>query len=447
LPRRIPLSGALAVTGQGHASMQSNHFANIVSGSLIALVNISVAVSVAALLFAQADPRLMVPGIGILLVGTLVTGLGGTLFSHFPAIICSPRNGLVPVFAVMVAGIFASFDGEYSVAAEATIIAAFMITTMITGLFLLLLGRLKLGNLVRYIPYPVSGGFFAGIGYIFVEGGITVATSQEPSLSALASGEYRQLMIPAVVLAVCLASSKLLRDNRFAVPGILLMAMLLFYAVLYYSGISLQEAAARDWLPSIESTGALVAVFHVAYFEQINWLALSGQMDGIIVVALLSSMMLLLDVSGVELIARDDLDPDHELQVMGFTNMVNSCFGGFPGVHDVSDTARQGTTYRLCLHAAGRCRYSGGRRFHGNCPHIHPWRFADLCGAGVPDRLALESARRIANVRLSGGHSDTYCGDVLRHPAVRKLWLLSSDCPLCGELFTAQRNQDRNQWQ
>lgn len=117
------------------------------------------------------------------------------------------------------------------------------------------------------------------------------------------------------------------------------MTMLLFYAVLYYSGISLQEAAARDWLPSIESTGALVPVFHVAYFEQINWLALSGQMDGIIVVALLSSMMLLLDVSGVELIARDDLDPDHELQVMGFTNMVNSCFGGFPGVHDVSDTA------------------------------------------------------------------------------------------------------------
>ncbi|CAN0465508.1 unnamed protein product, partial [Discosporangium mesarthrocarpum] len=35
---------------------------NIVSGSLIALVNISVAVSVAALLFAQTDPRLMVPG-------------------------------------------------------------------------------------------------------------------------------------------------------------------------------------------------------------------------------------------------------------------------------------------------------------------------------------------------------------------------------------------------
>ena len=67
----------------------------------------------------------------------------------------------------MVPGIYASFGSEYSIAAEATVIAAFMVTTLVTGLFLLL-GRLKLGNLVRYIPYPVTGGFFAGIGYIFV---------------------------------------------------------------------------------------------------------------------------------------------------------------------------------------------------------------------------------------------------------------------------------------
>lgn len=79
--------------------MQSNHFANIVSGSLIALVNISVAVSVAALLFAQADPRLMVPGIGILLVGTLVTGLGGTLFSHFPASVAVLNTYVVRVLS------------------------------------------------------------------------------------------------------------------------------------------------------------------------------------------------------------------------------------------------------------------------------------------------------------------------------------------------------------
>jgi len=319
--------------------MQSNHFANILSGSLIALVNISVAVSVAALLFAQTDPRLMVPGIAILLIGTLVTGLGGSLFSHFHSVICSPRNGLVPVFAVMVTGIYASFGSEYSIAAEATIIAAFMVTTLVTGLFLVLLGRLKLGNLVRYIPYPVTGGFFAGIGYIFVQGGITVAASQEATLQAFGNEEFRQLVTPAAILAVCLISGKYFRDNRLSVPGILLLSLLIFYGMLYFSGISREEAAADGLLPLIESTGSLVPIFHLDYFAQINWIAISDQLGGIVVVALLCSMMLLLDVSGIELIARDDLNPDHELQVMGYANIINSFFGGFPGVHDVSDTA------------------------------------------------------------------------------------------------------------
>ncbi|MEX2469208.1 MAG: SulP family inorganic anion transporter [Pseudohongiellaceae bacterium] len=319
--------------------MQSSYFANILSGGLIALVNISVAVSVAALLFAQTDPRLMVPGIAILLMGTLITGLGGSLFSDFKAVICSPRNGLVPVFAVMVGSIYSSFGSQYSIGAEATIIAAIMVTTVITGLFLLLLGRMKLGNLVRYIPYPVTGGFFAGIGYIFVEGGLTVAAGVEPSLGLLDDGEFIQLITPAVVLALCLIIGKLFRDNRLSVPGILALSIILFYGILALAGVSRDEAIANGLLPDIESTGILVPVFHFDYFDEVSWMAISEQLGGIVVVALLCSMMLLLDVSGIELIARKDLRPDHELQVMGYTNIVNSLLGGFPGVHDASDTA------------------------------------------------------------------------------------------------------------
>ena len=319
--------------------MQSRYLANILSGSLIALVNISVAVSVAALLFAQVDPRLMVPGIAVLLVGTLITGLGGTLFSDFKSIICSPRNGLVPVFAVMVGSIYSSFGSQYSLGAEATIIMAIMVTTVITGLFLLLIGRMKLGNLVRYIPYPVTGGFFAGIGYIFVQGGMTVASGSEPTLFSVFDTEFIQLIAPAMLLAFCLIIGKLFGDNHLSVPGILLFAIVIFYAVLTLSGVSREEAAASGLLPSIESTGNLFPVFHLDYLEAVSWIAISDQLGGIVVVALLCAMMLLLDVSGIELIARRDLKPDHELQVMGITNIVNSLFGGFPGVHDASDTA------------------------------------------------------------------------------------------------------------
>ena len=319
--------------------MQSSRFANIISGSLLALVNISVAVSVAALLFAQTDPRLMVPGIAILLMGTLITGLGGSLFSDHKAVICSPRNGLVPIFAVMVTSIYVGFGSQYSAAAEATIIAAIMVTTIVVGLFLLLLGRLKLGNLVRYIPYPVTGGFFAGIGYIFIQGGLTVAGSEQPSLEAVSNSQFIQLITPAVVLALCLIIGKKLKDNALAVPVILLLAMVIFYAAMFFNGTSLEEAVANGLLPSIESTGSLIPVFNWEYLQEIRWTAILQQTGGIVVVALLCSVMLLLDVSGIELIARKELNPDHELQVMGYTNVANGLLGGFPGVHDVSDTA------------------------------------------------------------------------------------------------------------
>ena len=319
--------------------MQSNSFANIISGSLLALVNISVAVSVAALLFAQTDPRLMVPGIAVLLMGTLVTGLGGSLFSDHKAVICSPRNGLVPGFAVMVSSIYISFDSQYSIAAEATIIAAIMVSTVVVGLFLLLLGRLKLGNLVRYIPYPVTGGFFAGIGYIFIQGGLTVAGGEQPSFEAVSNSEFIQLVTPAVALALCLIMGKMFRDNALSVPAILFAAGLIFYAVLFLNEIGLDEAAANGQLPAIESTGSLIPVFNWDYVQEIRWMVIMEQADSIVVVALLCSVMLLLDVSGIELLAQKDLNPDHELQVMGYTNVVNGALGGFPSVHDVSDTA------------------------------------------------------------------------------------------------------------
>ncbi|MFM1896265.1 MAG: hypothetical protein RLZZ385_1339 [Pseudomonadota bacterium] len=324
--------------------------ANVISGTLIALLNISVAISSAALLFSQTDSRLLVVGIAILLMGTLVSGLGGALFSGYPPVICSPRSAVIPIFAVMVSSIYVDFGGQYSAGLEATLVAAVIITTLVTGLFLLLLGRLRWGKLVRYIPYPVTGGFFAGIGYLFIQGGLTVAGGQEANFLAATNGDFLRLTAPAVVLALCLILGKLFGDNRLWVPGTLLLAMLLFYGVLLVKGVSMPEAQAGGLLPIIDNNGDLLPIYSSGDFQQVRWLAISEQIGGIVVVALLSAMILLLDVSGIEVMARRDLDPDHELQIMGYTNIVNSVAGGIPGVHDASDTAlvtRLGADSRL----------------------------------------------------------------------------------------------------
>jgi len=56
----------------------------------------TVAISVAALMFTGTNPAYFATGVSILLVGTLILGLGGTLGSGFSGIIIAPRSGLAP---------------------------------------------------------------------------------------------------------------------------------------------------------------------------------------------------------------------------------------------------------------------------------------------------------------------------------------------------------------
>ena len=45
-----------------------------------------------------------------------------------------------------------------------TVVLTISLATLIAGGFFFVLGSLELGNLIRFIPYPVIGGFLAGTG-------------------------------------------------------------------------------------------------------------------------------------------------------------------------------------------------------------------------------------------------------------------------------------------
>ncbi len=57
-----------------------------------------------------------------------------------------------------------------------TVVAATLVVTVLCGVVFLVLGRFRLGNLVRFVPYPVVGGFLAGTGWLLFKGGIYVAS-------------------------------------------------------------------------------------------------------------------------------------------------------------------------------------------------------------------------------------------------------------------------------
>jgi SulP family sulfate permease len=93
------------------------------------------------------------PGQGLwtaIIAGFLISALGGSRVQ-----IGGPTGAFVPILAIIVA------QHGYSGLAVATIMA---------GIILVIMGLMKLGNLIKFIPYPVTSGFTSGIAVIIFVG-------------------------------------------------------------------------------------------------------------------------------------------------------------------------------------------------------------------------------------------------------------------------------------
>lgn len=313
---------------------------NVLAGVVIAVLNITVAISVAAMILVETRGEYLATGVMVLLVGTVVVGLGGTLFSGFRGVVCGARVAFAPVIAVMVGGIYGALGSQAPEQVLPTILAAIMTTSVVTGILLVALGQLKLGSLVRYIPYPVMGGFFAGIGFILIKGGLTVAMGEAPGSETFHEPHLVQLGAPAVVLAVLLYALLVRFDHWLTFPAALLAAFVVFYAVFLATGQDLDGATRDGWLPQVSSSpDSLFPVLSPGDLGAVNWGVIASSSGGILVVALLGAILLLLDTAGIELITRQDLSPDQELKTMGGANIIAGLLGGYPGVHVASDTA------------------------------------------------------------------------------------------------------------
>jgi SulP family sulfate permease len=74
----------------------------------------------------------------------------------------------------MAGGIALSMKSAPGQAVFATVLTAIAVTSLIMATILLIMGRFKAGGFVRYIPYPVVGGFLAGTGSLLAQGGLSL---------------------------------------------------------------------------------------------------------------------------------------------------------------------------------------------------------------------------------------------------------------------------------
>jgi SulP family sulfate permease len=213
-----------------------------------------------------------------------------------------------------------------------------------------MLGRFKLGNLIRFIPYPVIGGFLAGTGWLLLVGAMSVLTGESPgisNLSYLLQTEMLLRWLPGVVLAIMILLILRRFDHFLIMPALILTAAAVFYLILYLTDTSVSEAGARGWLLGPFPAERLWQPITPSAIKGVNWAVLTGQIGNIGSIAIISVIALLLNASGLELAIKQDLDLNRELQSTGISNLMAGLCGSPIGYLYLSQTS---LTYRLGAH-------------------------------------------------------------------------------------------------
>ena len=148
------------------------------AGVILAVVQIAYCISFAALIFQGALAAGFSLGLAAMIMGTAVTSVVIALTSTLSPANGGPDSPAVAVMSVLAGTVSASLaaSGGSEQAIITNVLVAISVSTLFTGMLLYGIGALKLGQWLRFVPYPVIGGFLAASGLLLITGGMEVVT-------------------------------------------------------------------------------------------------------------------------------------------------------------------------------------------------------------------------------------------------------------------------------
>ncbi|MCU6797827.1 sulfate permease [Paenibacillus sp. WQ 127069] len=289
---------------------------DLISGLIVAVVAIPLGMA-----FAIASG--VKPQFGIyttIVAGILISLLGGSKFQ-----IGGPTGAFIPIlFAIVM---------QYGY--EDLLIAG-----MMGGILLVLMGILKLGVLIKYIPRPVTIGFTSGIAVIIFSGqisnflGLTNLERHEAFVSNMkeivlhVSTANVWTMITALIsLGVILVMPKLSARIPGSLVGLIVSAIV---AALLFRG----EVA------TIGSTyGNIPSTLPSLQLPQLSIDKIIGLLPSAFVIAMLGGIESLLSAVVADGMTGSRHNSNKELIGQGIANMVTPLFGGIPATGAIARTA------------------------------------------------------------------------------------------------------------
>jgi len=316
---------------------------SLTAGLISGILTIVMVTAFSALIFSGPLSGFISHGISFILFGAFVIGAVTALTSSYAGTVARPHEipaAILALIASIIAGKMPPSGSGHDV--YITVVFIIIVTSISTGLFFLVLGFFKAGNLIRFIPYPVMGGFLAGTGYLLIKGAFGVMTEKTLTIANIFYMTHPDVLIkwaPGLILAVILFLVLRWRNHYLVMPAWLLFSVGLFYLVFFIGNTPLSGIRAQGWLIGPFQQGQLQHPLSLSAISSIDIAEAVSQASRVGTILIISCMSLLLNASGLEFIVREDIDLNRELRSVGLANLLAGMGGGTVGFHSLSLSA------------------------------------------------------------------------------------------------------------
>ena len=264
-------------------------------------------------------------------------GVGLVLFGNFAACLIialaggylGAIAGLSPALVIVMATVGSTMDAEGD-ALFVTTAVALIISAVTTGACCLMIGRFRLANLVRFIPYPVTGGFVAGIGGAVCLAAMSLMGAKPDwrALPALLEPSVLWKWSPGAAYGIALYLAIKRWKNPLILPVSVALAGVAYHLALAGLGISGDEARAEGLLLSSTADGNLWPALFPADLVQVQWASMAAQVPHMLTLILVAFICVIMNFAGLELATNQELDWDREFRVTGVASVVAGLGGG-----------------------------------------------------------------------------------------------------------------------
>ena len=303
-------------------------------GLVMAVMMIVCQLSLSAIIFSGPLTHFVPRAIGPVLFGTFMLCLVTALIAPYRGILSMPL--FPPAAALFAIGgtVSASMSDAIDEAMFVTMIAVMGLSTLLATVCFLIIGRLRLANLFLSMPYPVTGGFLAGLGWFLSIGGLSVMSGLAvnwETLPRLFEAGTIWKWVPGLLYALGLLFITKRWSHYLILPVSLVLATGLYHAVLFLLGFSGEEASEAGILLQGVPRGGLWPPIGLGDLSLVDWDVVASQIPAMLGVALITLLCIVLNASGLELNCGVEIDMSTEFRAEGIANLLAGLGGSPPG--------------------------------------------------------------------------------------------------------------------